>query len=306
MRGRDLLSVGDLTSDEVDGLVGQAGIMKKARKPSALLAGKTLALIFEKPSLRTRVSFELAVGELGGRSICLSREEVGLGKREPIGDVARVLSRFVDGMIVRTYAQANLETLAAAAGVPVINALSDSEHPCQALADLLTLRERKGKLAGLTIAFVGDGNNVANSLLLACCLVGMNFRIASPAGYDIEEAFLKKARELSVSSGSRILVTRDPQEAARDADAVYTDVWVSMGQEAEAERRRSAFGGYQVSPSLLSRAKPDVLLMHPMPVHYGEELAAGMSDSPASVIFDQAENRLHVQKALLAEIFAGQ
>jgi len=298
---KHFLSVADLSREEIESLIKQASHMKH-HEASALLSRKTLALLFEKPSLRTRVSFEMAMHQLGGHCIYLSPQEVGLGKRESVADVARVLSRYVHAIAARTFSQETLHVLASHSSVPVINALSDLEHPCQALSDLLTVYERKGRLSGLTVAFIGDGNNVASSLLLAASLTGMNFRIASPPGYTIKARIIRQARRFAAQSGSQIISTADMRRAARDADVIYTDVWVSMGQEAEAERRRLAFSGYQVTDSLLSLAKPDVLFMHPLPAHHGEEIAAGLLEDPRSVVFDQAENRLHLQKALLVRL----
>ncbi len=298
---KDLLSVSDLSREEIEQLIEQ-GLAMKQRGIQSLLPGKTLALLFEKPSLRTRVSFDLAMSQLGGHAIYLSPDEVGLGKREAIPDVARVLSRYVDGIVARTFSHQTLLILAEHSSVSVINALSDLEHPCQVLSDLLTIYEKKGRLAGLTLAFIGDGNNVAHSLLLAASLTGMNFRIASPLGYEIKKQVLNQSRELAASSGSQIELTAEPGEAAKEADIVYTDVWTSMGQEAEAEKRRLAFSGYQVDAKLLSLAKRDALFMHPLPAHHGEEISARLLDSPQSVVFDQAANRLHLQKALLAKM----
>ena len=300
---KDLLSVSDLSREEVEQLLEQSLTMKRENKPS-LLSGKTLALLFEKPSLRTRVSFEVAMQQLGGHAIYLSPDEVGLGKREAIPDVARVLSRYVDGIAARTFSHQALLILAEYSSVPVINALSDLEHPCQALADFLTIYEKKGRLARLTLAFIGDGNNVANSLLLAASLTGMNFSIASPPGYEIGNEVLKQSRGFAVLSGSQIVLTNEPCEAVRNADVVYTDVWTSMGQETEVEKRRLAFSGYQVDEELLSLAKRDALFMHPLPAHRGEEISARLLDSAQSVVFDQAENRLHLQKALLAKMLS--
>jgi len=299
----DLLSIADLNRKEIEHLIEQAWRMKK-EGATPLLSGRTLALLFEKPSLRTRVSFEMAMYQLGGRSIYLSPEEVGLGKREPAADMARVLSRYVDGIAARTFSQETLRILAGHSSVPVINALSDLEHPCQALSDLFTIHEKKDRLAGLTLAFIGDGNNVANSLLLAASLTSMNFHIASPPGYDVKEEVLNQGKKFAALSGSQIQLTNDPYEAAKDADIIYTDVWVSMGQEAEAEKRRLAFSGYQVDNKLLSLAKGDVLFMHPLPAHHGEEISAGLLDDRRSVVFDQAENRLHLQKALLVKLLS--
>jgi ornithine carbamoyltransferase len=300
---KDLLSIADLNRKEIEDLIDKARRMKR-KGWTRVLAGKTLALLFEKPSLRTRVSFETAMHQLGGHSIYLSPQEVGVGKREAVGDVARVLSRYVDAIAARTFSQETLHTLARHSSVPIINALSDLEHPCQALSDLLTICERKGRLLGLTLAYVGDGNNVASSLFLSACLVGMNFHFASPKGYELKKMVLSKGTAFAALSGSRIQVTNDPHKAARGADVIYTDVWVSMGQEEEAKKRRRAFSDYQVDDRLLNVAKKDVLFMHPLPAHHGEEISAGLLDDSRSVVFDQAENRLHLQKALLMRVLS--
>jgi ornithine carbamoyltransferase len=300
---RDLLSIADLNREEIEHLIEQAGRMKQEGSPP-LFSGRTLALLFEKPSLRTKVSFELAMYQLGGHSLYLSPEEVGLGKREAVADVARVLSRYVDGIAARTFSHKTLRFIAGHSSVPVINALSDLEHPCQALSDLFTIYEKKGKLPGLTLAFIGDSNNMANSLLLSTCLLGMNFHLASPQGYEVKGEVLNQGREFAALSGSQIQLTNDPYEAAKDADIVCTDVWASMGQEAEVEERRRAFSDYQVDNKLLNLAKEDVLFMHPLPAHHGEEISAGLLDDPRSVVFDQAENRLHLQKALLVKLLS--
>jgi len=304
LKGKDLLSISDLSSEDIRLLISDAVDMKTEGWSSSL-SGKTLALLFDKPSLRTRVSFEVAMRQLGGHTIFLSPAEVGLGERESISDVARVLSRYVDAIVARTFSHQTLEILASYSSVPVINALSDLEHPCQALADLFTIYEKKGELGGLTLAFVGDGNNVAHSLLLAASLAGMNFRIASPSGYRVQDRILHLAQGYAVDSGAEIFCTEEPRLAVSGADVVYTDVWASMGQEAEAEQRRQIFANYQVNSELLSLAREDVILMHPLPAHHGEEVAEGILDSPESVVFDQAENRMHLQKALLAEILGG-
>ena len=304
MKGKDLLSVSDLSSEDIRLLISDTVDMKAAGWHS-VLSEKTLALLFEKPSLRTRVSFEVAMRQLGGNTIYLSPAEVGLGKRESVPDVARVLCRYVAAIAARTFSHQTLEVLASYSSVPVINALSDLEHPCQALADIFTIYEKKGELNGLTLAFIGDGNNVAHSLLLAASLMGMNFRIASPAGYRVQEGILRLAQEYATGSGAEILCTEEPHLAVSGADIVYTDAWTSMGQEAEADQRRQVFAGYQVNSELLSLAKEDAILMHPLPAHWGEEVAEGILDSPQSVVFDQAENRMHLQKALLAEILGG-
>ncbi|MBA7593531.1 Ornithine carbamoyltransferase [subsurface metagenome] len=296
MKKKDLLSIADLESADIHGLVDSAIKLKQGGK-KPLLEGKLVALIFEKPSLRTRVSFDVAMKQLGGDAIYLSPAEVGLGQREPISDVARVLSRYVDGIVARTFAHKSVELLAQHATIPVINGLSDEEHPCQVLSDLLTIYEKKGRLEGLTLAYVGDANNVANSLLLATSIMGMNFRIATPKGYEPELELQKKAPTAHL--------TQDPKIAVENADVVYTDVWTSMGQEAEAEKRRAAFSSYQVDKGLLSLAKEDAIFMHPLPAHHGEEIAEGVLELPQSVVFDQTENRLHMQKAILIKLMAG-
>ena len=304
MRGRDLISIADLSPSELDHVLQTAmGLKDAGRQP--LLAGKTLALVFEKPSLRTRVSFHVAMRHLGGDCIYLSPPEVGLGERETPADVARVLSRYVDCIAARTFAPETVVELARHAEVPVINALSDpplGEHPCQTLADLLTVREQKGSLRGVTIAYVGDGNNVANSLCLGAALSGMHFRIASPPGYALDSALVRRAEELAAEAGGSVRLCTEPEEAVRDADVVYTDVWASMGQEREAALRKEDFAGFTVDARLMARANPGAIFMHDLPAHRGEEVTAEVIDGPQSVVFDQAENRMHAQKALLALI----
>jgi ornithine carbamoyltransferase len=300
MRGQDLLSVTDLDARQLELVIETAIAMKRDGSP-ALLSGRTVAFLFEKPSLRTRVSFEVGIRQLGGDSIYLAPTEIGLGVREPIRDVARVLSGYVDALIVRTASQETLDELADWAEIPVVNALSDREHPCQALADMLTIFEAKGHLGGVRVAFVGDGNNVARSLTFACALAGASVTVASPAGYQLSEADLAAARELAEGT-ARIEVVDDPIEAVRDADVVYTDVWTSMGQEAESAMRREAFAGYQVDATMLGLARPDAIVMHDLPAHRGEEISDDVIESPQSVVFRQAENRLHAQKAALALI----
>jgi len=296
MKRKDLISIVDLKSEDIQGLIASATRLKQGgRKPS--LEGKILALMFEKPSLRTRVSFDVAMKQLGGDAIYLSPAEVGLGQREPISDVAKVLSRYVDGIVARTFSHSSVELLAQHATVPVINGLSDEEHPCQVLSDLLTIHEKKGKLKGLTLAYIGDANNVANSLLLAAAITGIDFRMANPKGYDPKPELQKMAPMAQFA--------QNPKIAVENADVVYTDVWTSMGQEAEAERRRKAFAGYQVNAELLSLARKDAIFMHPLPAHHGEEIAEGVLDLPQSVVFDQAENRLHMQKAILVKLLRG-
>jgi ornithine carbamoyltransferase len=299
MRGRDLLSIVDLTPEELRGVLEMA-LRTKQDACAPLLQGKTLALLFEKASLRTRVSFDVAMRQLGGHAIYLSQAEVGLGQRESVADIARVLSRYVDGIAARTFAQSTLEALAKYASVPVINALSDDEHPCQAAADLLTIYEKKGRLDGLSLGFVGDGNNVAASLALGSAMVGMNFAIASPDGYGLPGPVLGQAERVASLTGASIRVVTVPEEAVRGADVVYTDVWTSMGQEDQQLERLRAFAGYQVNQRLLSLAAPDAIFMHDLPAHRGEETVDEVIDGPQSVVLDQAENRLHAQRAILA------
>jgi ornithine carbamoyltransferase len=301
MKGKHLLSISDLTSGDIHSLIS-AAIDSKGKGWTNLLDKKVVAILFEKPSLRTRASFEVGIRQLGGQPMYLSPAEVGLGKRESVSDVAQVLGRYVDAIVARTFSHQSVVTLAERSGVPVINALSNYEHPCQALADFLTIYEKKGKLEGLNLAYIGDGNNIANSLVLASALCGMNFRIASPAGYNIQENVLKQAGEYARESGAEIICTEKPEEAVNGADIVYTDVWASMGQESEAEKRKNIFSGYQVNSRLLNQAKQDAIFMHDLPAHRGEEVTDDVMDGPQSVVFDQAENRLHAQKAVMIEI----
>lgn len=305
LRGRDLISIADLSAQDIRRVVDTALAMKNGDS-SPVLKGRTLALLFEKPSLRTRVSFDVAMAQLGGHALYLSPAEVGLGEREPVADVARALSRYVDAIAARTFKHETVEELARWADVPVMNALSDGEHPCQALADLLTIYEKKGRWRGLVLSFVGDGNNVARSLMLGSSLVGMDFRIASAQGYRISTALVEKAQSLAAASGAAVVCVESPQEAVRGADVVYTDVWASMGQEEERVERRRTFDGYQVNAELLALAAPDAIVMHDLPAHRGEEIADEVIEGPQSVVFDQAENRLHAQKAVLALILGGE
>ncbi len=324
MRGRDLLSIADLSSEELWHVLETARALKKGLREGRdeglnetlrsaqgdsgvaqgerMLAGKTLALLFEKPSLRTRVSFDVGMRQLGGECIYVSPAEVGLGTREPVEDVARVMSRYVDCIAARTFAHETVEELARWADVPVINALSEGEHPCQALADLLTILEHKGRLEGVSLAYIGDGNNVARSLCLAAGMMGMEFRIATPEGYELDAKTVSRAEELARGSGGGIVCVREAEEAAAGADVVYTDVWASMGQEEEATQRREAFAGYQVDAKLMSLAASGAIFMHDLPAHRGEEVSAEVFEGAQSVVFDQAENRLHAQKGALALI----
>ena len=306
LRGRDLLSVADLRPGELTRVLDRAGELKAEfralrRHRERPLSGRTLAMLFEKPSLRTRVSFEAGMSQLGGHAIHLGPGDVGLGVRESVADVARNLDRWVDAIIIRTFGHGIVVELAAEASIPVVNALTDREHPCQALADLLTLRERFGRLRGLTVAYIGDGNNVFHSLALAGGLAGLEVRIAHPDGYGPDPEVVGQARMLAEESGGSIVLGHDPIEAVQGADVVYTDTWTSMGQEAEVAERRQAFKGYTVDTALLGHARPDTLVMHCLPAHRGEEITSEVLDGPRSVVLDQAENRLHVQKAYLLE-----
>ena len=301
MEERDFLSVDDLTPDELRYLLDSAAALK--RKPGALddhLAGRRVALIFEKPSTRTRVSFEAAVTSLGGDAIVLRGDELQLGRGETIEDTGRVLSRYVSAIVVRTFGQDRLERLAHAASVPVVNALSDFSHPCQCLADLQTIQEKKGTLEGLTLTYVGDGNNVAHSLMFGGTKTGMHVRVACPEGYEPFPQVVDRCAEIAQETGGSATVTHSPQEAAAGADVLYTDVWASMGLESEAESRLSVFEPFRLDSALVDRSDPGSIVMHCLPAHRGEEVSADVIDGPRSVVWDQAENRLHAQKALLA------
>ena len=304
MKSKDFLSITDLAPEEVVDTVGAAAGMKGGETPRPL-EGKMLAILFERPSLRTRVSFEVGIRQLGGDCFYLSRDDVGLGVREPVSDVAGVLDRWVDGVVARVASHRSLEILAEHMSVPVVNALSDLEHPCQAMGDLLTIQEHRDGLEGVNVAFVGDGNNVAASLALACASAGANFTIAAPSGYRVPDLVWEQARRRASVRETLVEWVEDPGQAVRGADVVYTDVWVSMGDEAESEERLRAFEGFQVDADLFAQAKSDAVFMHDMPAHRGEEISEGMIEHPRSVVFDQAENRLHAQKAVLAKLFAG-
>jgi ornithine carbamoyltransferase len=295
---KHLLSITDLSRTDVDDLFRLAADWKarvKAGVHATPLRGRSLALVFEKPSLRTRVTFEVGMAQLGGAPVYLAAQDIGLGRRESVTDVARNLGRWVDAVVARTFEQATVERLARHAGIPVINGLSDHEHPCQALADFFTLWERGLDLAKLRVAWVGDGNNVCHSLVLLAALTGTETRLACPPGYEPARAVLETARAL----GGRVEVIADVREAADGADVLYTDVWISMGQEAERERRLEAFSRYQLNERVLGLAKPGVVVMHCLPAHRGEEITDAVLDGPQSIVLDQAENRLHVQKAIL-------
>jgi ornithine carbamoyltransferase len=296
-----LLSIADLSAEDVQDLFRLAAEWKartKAREARTPLAGYSLALVFEKPSLRTRVTFEVGMAQVGGATVYLAGQDIGLGRRESIPDVARNLGRWVDVVAARTFAQATVDEIARHAGIPVVNALSDQEHPCQALADFFTLWERGLDLRRLRLAWIGDGNNVAHSLILLGGLLGTEMVLAVPPGYEPDQRVLETAR----AWGGRVSITTDVPEAARGADAIYTDAWVSMGQEAEREQRLEAFSRYQVNDRVLRFAKPGAFVMHCLPAHRGEEITDEVLDGPQSVVLDQAENRLHVQKAVLLRL----
>ena len=301
MKGKDFLWLPDLESEEVTRMVAKARAMKEGRTPPAM-DGKVAALLFEKPSLRTRVSFEVGVKQMGGSCIYLSNADVGLGTREPAEDVARVLDRLVDVIVARVFSHRNLEILAEYSTVPVVNALSDLAHPCQAVGDLLTMSEHKGDLRGLNVAYVGDGNNIASSLAVACSSVGANFTIASPERYKVPQIAWEVAQSRSAENETRLVWTESPNEAVSGADVVYTDVWISMGDEEEADVRRQVFADYRVGSGLMELADSDAVFMHDMPAHRGEEIEPDMLDHPQSIVFHQAENRLHAQKSILAEL----
>ena len=302
---KHFLAIADLTPPEFNQYLSVAKKLKAAWRKGGnqpVLKNKTLGMIFQKPSLRTRVSFDMAMLHLGGHALYLSPNEIGLGQRESIADVSRVLSRYVDGIMARVFAHAHVVELAKYASVPVVNGLSDHEHPCQALADVFTIIEHQGKLKGLKVAFFGDGNNVARSLMYACALGGAHFVCASPRGYALDEASVQVARQM----GGEVTLTEDPTAAARDADVLYTDVWASMGQEEQAASRAAIFPPYQLNEALVALSKPKSIVLHCLPAHRGAEITDQVADGPHSVLFDQAENRMHAQKAILAILMAGQ
>ena len=304
---RHFLEIADWSPDELRELLKLATDLKTewlSRGNKPLLSGKVLGMVFQKPSLRTRVSFEVGMLHLGGHALYLLPDEIGLGKRESIADVARVLSRYVQGIMARVFAHEHVLELARYATVPVINGLSDYNHPCQALADVLTIMERHGRVEGLKIAYVGDGNNVATSLLMAAAKLGAHFAIATPPDYALPASVVAKASGFARASGAQITVTTDPAVAAEGADVIYTDTWTSMGKESEAEKRRLAFPPYQVNRALVERGHPNCIVMHCLPAHRGEEITDEVADGPHSALFDQAENRLHAQKAVLVRLMA--
>jgi ornithine carbamoyltransferase len=299
---KDLLAISDLTPKDIEKILKRSAAHKKMLrqgKSHQPLKGKSLGMIFEKSSTRTRVSFEVGMYQLGGQALFLSPNDIQMGRGETIADTARTLSRYLNGIMIRTFAQETVEELARLASIPVINGLTDLHHPCQALADVFTVQEKKGKLKGLKLAYVGDGNNVANSLVQVCVKTGMHFSIASPVGYKLSPAILEGVRTEAARLGARVETSADPFQAVANADVVYTDVWASMGQEAEHAKRMKAFQGFQVDMRLMKAAKKGALVMHCLPAHRGEEISADVIDGPQSVVFDEAENRMHVQKAVM-------
>ncbi len=303
MRGKDLISINDLTLEEIYQIFDVSKTLKEKLyigEPHPVLDGKTLGMIFAKPSTRTRISFETGIYQLGGIGMYFGPNDLQLGRSENISDTAQVLSRYLSGIMIRTFDHNDVIELAKYASIPVINGLTDLLHPCQVLTDLFTVLEKKRKLQGLKLAYIGDGNNMAHSLLNGCSKVGMDLSIASPSGYKPDEEIVKNARANAKYMGSKIEILEDPVEAVKNADVVYTDVWASMGQEKESEERKKKFAKYQVNPKLVKHAKEDYLFMHCLPAHRGEEVVNEVADSPNSVIFDEAENRLHVQKAIMA------
>ncbi len=293
---KDFLTLLDLTSEELQSLLRRAAELKSGKDASACpLIGKSIGLMFNKTSTRTRISFQTGIYQLGAQAIYINTNELQLGRGESLEDTARVLSRYLHGIVIRTYEHSTIEKLAGNATIPIINGLTDLHHPCQALADILTIREKKGRLRDIRMAYIGDGNNVANSLIEAAQLTGIDLVLACPKGLEPDSGIYEHAR----SRGANVKVLTDPSEAARNADVLYTDVWISMGQEKEIERKKKKFDGYQINRGLVSFAKPDAIVMHCLPAHRGEEITDDVIDSPQSVVIDQAENRLHTQKALL-------
>lgn len=305
IKGEDLLTLADYSSATIKGLLERALELKKAHlsgKETHLLQGKILGLIFDKPSTRTRVSFEAGMLQLGGQAIHLNGQDLQLGRGEPISDTAKVLSHYVDAIMIRTFSHNRVIELAEHASIPIINGLTDLYHPCQALADLLTIQEIKGELTGIQMAYVGDGNNVAHSLMIAAAKMGLQLNIATPIGYEPDKEVVKLAIGIAAETGARITIMNDPIAAVKDVDVIYTDVWTSMGQEAENEQRLKDFKDFQVNSKLVKNAKEDFIFLHCLPAHRGEEVTSDIIDGKSSYVFHQAGNRLHAQKALLAEI----
>lgn len=304
---KDLLRMDNLSKEEILDILNLADQLKYENKHGIehhLLKGKSLGMIFEKASTRTRVSFEVGMYELGGHPLFLSSKDLQIGRGEPIQDTARVLSRYLDGIMIRTFSQKGVETLAEVSSIPIINGLTDDEHPCQVLADLMTIREKKLILEGLKVAYIGDGNNMCNSLLVGCLTLGMHISIANPEGYKPPAYYVNKGNELAIKNGVSFFMTESPEEAVKDADVVITDVWASMGQEKEAAERMKAFKGYQVNKQLMSLAKNDAIVLHYLPAHREEEITEEILEAHADTIFEEAENRLHAQKAILVKLLS--
>lgn len=304
---KDLLRMDNLSKEEILDILNLADQLKYENKHGIehhLLKGKSLGMIFEKASTRTRVSFEVGMYELGGHPLFLSSKDLQIGRGEPIQDTARVLSRYLDGIMIRTFSQKGVETLAEVSSIPIINGLTDDEHPCQVLADLMTIREKKLILEGLKVAYIGDGNNMCNSLLVGCLTLGMHISIANPEGYKPPAYYVNKGNELAIKNGVSFFMTESPEEAVKDADVVITDVWASMGQEKEAAERMKAFKGYQVNKELMSLAKNDAIVLHCLPAHREEEITEEILEAHADTIFEEAENRLHAQKAILVKLLS--
>ncbi|MCE4050452.1 MULTISPECIES: ornithine carbamoyltransferase [Bacillaceae] len=307
LKGKDLLTLAEYSSETIVELVNKAKELKEAHLNGEIitpLKGKTLGMIFEKSSTRTRVSFETGMFQLGGQALFLSSRDLQIGRGEPISDTAKVLSQYVDAIMIRTFAHETVEELAEHATIPVINGLTDLHHPCQALADLLTILEVKGTLQGLKLAYIGDGNNVAHSLMIACAKVGIDIAVATPANYKPNEEIVALAKSFAMISGSAVSIVQDPVEAVKDADAIYADVWTSMGQEEENEQRLKDFQGFQVNKELVAHAKADYMFLHCLPAHREEEVTAEIIDGPNSYVFQEAGNRMHAQKALLVELLS--
>jgi ornithine carbamoyltransferase len=303
---KDFIAISDFSSEEIQAMLDLAAELKQELKTGGnrpILKGKVLGMIFQKPSLRTRVSFDMAMRQLGGDALYLSPNEIGLGQRESIADVARVMAGYVDVMMARVFDHNHVVELAKWSSVPVINGLSDYNHPCQGMADALTIQEKFGKAKGLNVTFIGDGNNVAVSLLHVCTKLGWNFTLASPEGYDLTPAAVEVGQGFAQATGSQICLLRDPHEAVRNAQVIYTDTWTSMGQEAETKKREAVFPPYQVNAGLLAEADPQAIVMHCLPAHRGQEITDEVADGPQSVLFPQAHNRMHAQKAILAYLF---
>ena len=303
LKGRDFTRVADWTGEELERTLDLADELKqqqKRREQHHLLPGRTLGMIFQKPSTRTRVSFEVGIAQLGGTGLYLSAGDLQLGRGETLKDTATVLSRYLDAIMIRTFAQEDVAELARHASIPVINGLTDSAHPCQALADVMTIRERLGRLDGVTVAYLGDGNNVCASLMVAAAKLGLNFRAATPKGYEPSAEAIEIAREAATKTGATIELLADPREAAAGADVLYTDVWTSMGQEEERERRLRELAGFGIDDELVALANEDAIVLHCLPAHYGEEIEQSVLYGPQSAVWDEAENRLHAQKALMA------